>query len=218
VFDLVADDDVVRGRALARHRALVAASTEALHWSNRVWMQAGTPAPEEPHLAAEMDQARAAERWHRDQTIFGYLHVFLAADPGDCAVRTVFWPFAALYLRWETRYPLEWRAPESNLWSPWARKEGLLRHLGRHGVPEEFRREAADLVVTAIGRPYRCKDWRYAMLVRHVADRRFGAAVTALAGADDPLVRLRARFVLDLAGDPERPLTRKTWRRWLDHQ
>jgi hypothetical protein len=58
----------------------------------------------------------------------------------------------------------------------------------------------------------------YALLVRHAADAGFREEISALAGADDPLVRLRARFVLDLIEHPERTITRKTWRRWLDHQ
>lgn len=62
VFDLVNADDGRRGLALARHRQLLEESAAALRWANRVWAKAGTPAPQEPHLAAEMDQARAAFR------------------------------------------------------------------------------------------------------------------------------------------------------------
>lgn len=105
--------------ALMRHQALAARSAGGLHWSNQVWMQAGVPVPEEPHVAAEMDQARADHRWHRSQTIFGYLDAFFAADPWDIAVRTMYWPFVTLYLQWETLYPGDWCSPDSNLWSPW---------------------------------------------------------------------------------------------------
>lgn len=217
VFDLIAPDDRVRGRALARHRALVAGSLAGLHWVNRVWRQAGTFAPREAHMSAEMDQALAHHRRHSDQTIFGHLDAFLDLNPQDSAVRTVYWPFVALYLRWETRYPDEWRAKDSNLWSPWGRKEVILRRLSRDGLPDETRRDAADLIITAIQQPYRCKDWMYALLIRHVADAQFNDRVTALARTDQPLVRLRARFVLDLVDHPERTITRTTFRRWLEH-
>lgn len=218
VFDLIASDDLVRHRALTRHRELVARSLNALHWSNRVWMQAGTPAPEQPHLAAEMDQARADQRWHHGQTIFGYLDAFLDADPRDTAIRAMYWPFVVLYLRWEACYPDEWRSRYSSPCSPWTFKEVVLGALGRHGVPEEMRPNAADLIITAIQRPYRCKDWMYALMVRHVADMEFHDRVTALTRADDPFARLRAQFVIDLVRYPERKITRKTWRRWLEHQ
>ncbi|MDX8034214.1 hypothetical protein SK803_28695 [Lentzea sp. BCCO 10_0856] len=218
VFDLIARDDLVRQRALRRHQELVARSLNALHWSNRVWMQAGTPAPQQPHLAAEMDQARADQRRHRGQTIFGYLDAFLDADPRDTATRAVYWPFVVPYLKWETRYPDEWRSPNSNLWSPWTRKEVVLGELGRRGVPEEMRPNAADLIITAIQRPYRCKDWMYALMVPHVADTEFHDRVTALTRAHDPFAQLRAQFIIDLVRHPERKITRKTWRRWLQRQ
>jgi hypothetical protein len=218
VFGLIDRDDAVRGRALARHQALVAASSEALHWSNRVWRQAGGPVPKEPHLAAEMDQARAEHRWHRDQTIFGYVDAFLDADPRDAAVRAVYWPFVPLYLRWEALYPDAWRAPESNLWSAWGRKEGVLRQLGLTGVPDDVVPDAAELVVSVIQRPYRCKDWMFALLVRHVAGAEFRGRVVGLTDSDDPLVRLRARFVLELVDHPEVGVTRTAWRQWLGRQ
>lgn len=80
VFDLIARDDLVRHRALVRHQALLTAASEANHWSNRVWAQAGTPMPVELHLAAEMDQARAAYHWRCQQTIFGQIGAIGAPD------------------------------------------------------------------------------------------------------------------------------------------
>ncbi|NMO56856.1 hypothetical protein HH310_37500 [Actinoplanes sp. TBRC 11911] len=202
VFDLVATDDVVRHRALNRHRALLAAAAEALTWSNRIWAQAGTPAPTEPHLAAEMDQAQADFRWHREQTILGPI----TAEADE---------FLVLFLRWETDYPEEWKAPGSWMWSPWTTKEVILRRLDRGGVPEQIRPPIGDLIVSAVQRPYRCKDWMYAPLVRHVLDTSFAGRIEALRDADDPLVRLRAQFLLHVAEHPENPVRRASWRRWL---
>jgi len=216
MFDLIDRDDVVRGRALTRHRTLVTASGDALHRYNAIWQEAGTPAPEQPHLAAAIEQAWADHQWQSDQTLFGRLGTFLDAEPEDAAVRMVYWPFVALYLRWESRFPDQWRAPESNLWSPWTRKERLLRQLGKSGLPENGAADTVDLIVTALRRPYRCKDWAYALLVPHVANTEFHDRVAVLTDAADPLVRLRARFVLDVAVDPERAVTRRTWSRWLE--
>jgi hypothetical protein len=108
VFDLIARDDLVRRRALVRHQALLTAASEANHWSNRVWAEAGTPTPVELHLAAEMDQARAAYHWHCQQTIFGQIDAFWSAERADLVARSMYAPFAVLYLQWEARYPQEW--------------------------------------------------------------------------------------------------------------
>lgn len=94
----------------------------------------------------------------------------------------------------------------------------MLQQLGRHGVPEQVSLEAAELILAAIQRPYRCKDWMYALLVRHVADEEFRDRVTALTDAPDPLVRLRAQYLLDLADRPDARVTRSTWRHWLEHR
>ncbi|MFD0599632.1 hypothetical protein ACFQZ4_50995 [Catellatospora coxensis] len=215
VYDLIASDDVVRHHALARHQALLVAASEALHWSNRVWAQAGTPAPAEPHLAAEMDQARADFRWHQEQTIFGPLRAFFDSRRTDPAARQSYAPYLALYLQWEALYPQEWGAPESRMWSAWGTKESLLRQLDRSGVPEQVRPQISDLIVTALKRPYRCKDWMYARLVQHVLDTSFTSKIAALLGSEDPLVRLRAQFILHVARNPQHTVRRASWRRWL---
>jgi hypothetical protein len=215
VFDLIAPDDVVRHRALTRHQALLTAASEALRWSNRVWAQAGTPAPTEPHLAAEMDQARADLRWRLQQTILGPIGAYCDSDHTDSAARPLYAPYVVLYLQWEADYPQEWRAAGSWMWSPWGTKEALLRRLDRGGVSEQVRQQIGDLIVAAVERPYRCKDWMYARLVRHVLDRPFVSKVEALLDAEDPLVRLRAQFILHVARNPQRGIKRVSWRRWL---
>jgi hypothetical protein len=213
VFDLIATDDVLRRRALARHQALLVAAREALRWSNRVWAQAGTPAPAEPHLAAEMDQARASFRWNEEQTIFGPIHAFLSSRGSEAGLPSP--PYAVLYLRWETDYPQEWAAPGSCIGSPWGTKEVLLRRFDREGVPESVCSQIADLAVCALQRPYRCKDWMYARLVRQIADTTFLERIEALHDADDLLVRLRAQFISHVARHPELPVKRVSWQRWL---
>ncbi len=214
-YDLVAPDDVVRRRALARHQAFLAVASQALKWSNSVWAQAGSPAPSEPHLAAEMDQARAAFRWNREQTNFSPINAYLDSRHTDSASRLASAPFLALYLRWEAKYPQEWATQESRMWSPWTTKEVLVRELGRRGVPGEIRPQISDLIVSTLQRPYRCKDWMFARLVRHIADKSFIDKVEALLHAHDPLTRLRAEFILHIARHPHHVVKQATWRRWL---
>ncbi|MFU8873427.1 hypothetical protein [Micromonospora sp. SL4-19] len=214
MFDLVATDQVVRRRALARHQALVAAASEALDRWNALWAVERTAAPTQPHLVAEMDQASADRFWHRKRTIQGPIRAFLDSAPDDGVTEALWAPFAVLYLRWEADYPTEWGAPESWMWSPWGTKEVLLRRFERGGLPEGARPQIAELILSALGRPYRCKDWMYARLVRHL-DPSFLDRVAVLASADDPLVRLRAQFVLHAAQSRERRITRASWQRWL---
>ncbi|MCI4062596.1 hypothetical protein MRQ36_08460 [Micromonospora sp. R77] len=218
LFDLVAWDEVVRRRALDRHQALVAAAIEALHRWNVLWARERSAAPTRPQLVAELDQAGAARFWYQRQTISGPVGAFLGADPGDPVTEALWSPFAVLFLRWEAQHPTEWGAPGSLMWSRWGTKESLLRRLERGGLPDGTGPQIAELVLAALQRPYQCKDWMYARLVRHL-DPSFPDRVAALASADDPLVRLRARFVLHAAGDPERRITRGAWQRWLsaDH-
>lgn len=212
VWGLASRDDDVRRSALERHRTMVEAAAGALHWSNDVWRRAGTPAPGEPHLAAEMDQARAAFRYHRGQTIFE-LADSLYGDDSDLRERHA--PFVLLYLVWEGRYPDDWRASANNLWSPWSRKESLLHALAKDGVPRAIRPQVTDLITDVVRRRHRCKDWMYAGLVRHIADERFHERMRSLLEDDDPVVRLRAEFLLHVAAHPELRLRRTTWARWL---
>ncbi|HEX5512414.1 MAG TPA: hypothetical protein VFX41_11920, partial [Actinomycetales bacterium] len=203
LFDLVATDQAVRGRALAHHQALVAAANEAQRRWNALWAVKRTAAPTQPQLVAEMDQASADQLWHEKRTIQGPIGAFLGSAPDDEVTQGLWAPFAVLYLRWEADYPAEWGAPESRMWSPWGTKEVLLRRFDRGGLPEDTRPQIAELILSALGRPYRCKDWMYARLVRHL-DASFLDRVATLASADDPLVRLRAQFVLHAVESHER--------------
>ncbi|MFG2007828.1 hypothetical protein ACGFNF_01990 [Micromonospora sp. NPDC048868] len=216
LFDLVAVDPAVRHHALDRHQALLAAASDALHLSNGLWAAHHRSRSGQARLAARLDQARADFRWHQAQTIHGPLDAFRDAPDDDHAGRARWAPIVALYLRWEAEYPDEWGAPESWMWSRWGTKEVLLRRLDRGGIPETVRPQIAELILAALRRPYRCKDWLYASLVRQLHDSPFLHEVGMLTSADDPLVRLRAQFVLHVAAHPEQTPTRTSWRRWLD--
>ncbi len=79
----------------------------------------------------------------------------------------------------------------------------LLHRLDRGGVPEQLRPQIRDLIVLALKRPYRRKDWTYARLVRHVLDTSFSNQIEALLGAEDPFIRLRAQFMHHVARHPQ---------------
>lgn len=215
MFDLIAPDDAVRHRALRRQQALIATAAEALREYNRVWARAGAVASGEAQLSARMDQAWADVTWHRDQSLEGPVDAFCGGGSDDPAAQARYAPYAVLSLRWEASYPDEWGARASWTWSPWTGKEIVLRRLDRGGVPDSVRPEVADLVVAAIQRPYRCKDWMYAPLVRHIRDDAFVSRLDAMRDADDPLVRLRVQFVRQVAAHPQRRIKRASWRRWL---
>ncbi|MFC0543254.1 hypothetical protein [Kutzneria chonburiensis] len=209
LYDLIDPDDEVRGRALERQQSFVAEAWRAQAWANDVWARAGWRAPILfPELAPEWNQAVAQVRWNRERSLGGAMSGWLNAGTPDVDRAS----YALLFLRWEARYPQAWRARESTMFSPWSLKETVLRRFGRAGVPATLRDDAVDLLLAAILRPYRCKDWLYARLIHHVPTDVFRDRVDD----PEPLVSARARFLLHVADHPERPVKRASWQRWLD--
>jgi hypothetical protein len=193
VFDLVSPDDTRRAAALARHRALLAEATVSRERADDIWARQGW--------------SRAAENTVQrrlDRTLRGLVGAFCQAE--DPAVRAHYAPYAVLFLRWEERFLPELRASWTH--SPWTTKEAVLRDLARGGVPEEQEAAIAELIVAALRRPYRCKDWGYAGLLRHVAP------VERIAELDDD----RARFARHVLAHPELTITRFSYPRWLAAQ
>ena len=193
VFDLVSPDDTRRAAALARHGALLAEATASRLRADDIWARQGW--------------SRAAENTVQrrlDRTLRGLVEAFCRA--GDPAVRAHYAPYAVLFLRWEERFLPELRTSWTH--SPWTTKEAVLRDLARGGVPEEQHPEVAELIVAALERPYRCKDWGYAGLLRHVAP------VERLAELDGD----RAGFARHVLAHPELTVTRHTYPRWLAAQ
>ncbi|WP_143046956.1 hypothetical protein [Amycolatopsis xylanica] len=174
---------------MTRHRDLLVQARGALRHGNALWAASGYGP-----MAEGARDAYTQMRAFQDATIFG-----MTGEP----------EYAVLYLRWEVTFPEEWRAPNANMWSPWARKEGALRRLGREGVPARVKDSAVELLDAVLRRPYRRKDWNYAEVARRVdyADRL------------DVLYReqpLRAEFIQYVIANPQVHITRKTWTRWLE--
>jgi hypothetical protein len=215
LFDLVCEDEHRRVAALTRHRQSLEAAGAALDRLNAVWARAGSWMPEQAYLSAEMDQARAAVDWHFDQTLCGPVAAFAGLQPSGSVAHVLYAPFAVLFLRWEALYPVEWRAPDSWWHSPWTTKAAVLTRFDAEGVPDEVLTDLTELVTAAVRRPYRCKDWLYAGLVRHFPGAVLRRALAPMVDAVDPLTRLRVQFLTDLSDDPGQRVTRRTWRRWL---
>ena len=193
VFDLASPDHARRAAALARHLALRAEARRARQRANEIWAREGW--------------SRAAENTYQrrvDQTLAGQIGAFRQAE--DSAVRAHYAPYAVLYLRWEAHFLPELKA--SWFCSPWTTKAVVLRNLTRGGVPAAHEPEIAELIVAALRRPYRCKDWMYAGLLRHVAP------AERIAELDDD----RARFARHALAHPELTITRFSYPRWLAAQ
>jgi hypothetical protein len=165
--------------------------------------------PDEQVRGRALERRRSAVAERQDDPILAFLRPYPEPD-------MAFASFALLFLRWEASYPDDWRSPDSHAYSPWSIKQGVLGRFGQSGVPDALRSEAADLVLTAVQRPYRCKDWSYALLVDHVQTPAFQERLQALADGADTLLSVRARFLQHVAARPGRPLNRNSWRRWLD--
>lgn len=204
MFDLVDPRDRVRARALARHRELVARCEAALLDCHAAW-RSSHRADEGEREVAVARRCWAVYREARGRTVHGLVDAFRAAP--DDAARAELWPFAVLFLRWENRCPDEWGAPASSQWSAWTTKGHLLLDLARRGVPGGG--EGVELVVAALERPYRCKDWVFARVARRVDGPELRERLGGLAGREP-----RARFVLDLLDRPELPAFRGAWARW----
>jgi flagellar motility protein MotE (MotC chaperone) len=131
---------------------------------------------------------------------------FSAADLGRLE------SYAVLFLRWEARFPVQWRAGWS--FSPWSAKEEVLGAFMRHGAQPETRTALEDLLIGAVHRVQRCQDGWYWRLARHIDGARLRAGLGRAAEHADAPVRLRARYVLWLIEHPDEAVTSRAWRRW----
>jgi hypothetical protein len=216
VFDLTNSHARRRRRALERHAQHVEDVLDALTRQNEIWRQAGgNRAPTNPGLAAAMDQVGAEGRDASAHTLPGIVYMFLqtrwnAASRADYERLA---PYAVLYLQWETLFPEEWR--EANLYSPWKTKKQVLRGFAKAGAPQACQGQLIELLAAAIRREHRCEDGGYPALARRVDGPELRSMLADAAGSTDPLVRLRAEYVLWVAENPRAPVTVAGWRRWL---
>lgn len=215
VFDLIDPDKCRRRQVVQRHAGFVAARHEAVARANEIWQMAGRCwAPADATLAAAMQRARAAWREASAHTVQGLVGVFLDAQragPPDDRSRLA--AYAVLFLRWEVAFPEQWR--DAGPTSPWWYKKQVLRSFARNGVPSPQRDALTGLLVAAVHREHRCEDCFYPALARHLDGPTLRAALTQAQGAEDAVVRRRARYVKWVADHADAPVTLAGWRRWL---
>ncbi|RJQ81798.1 hypothetical protein D5S17_04295 [Pseudonocardiaceae bacterium YIM PH 21723] len=184
-------------------------------WQDQVsalWDEAGSLHPEEPHLSARMDQLMAglnhAGGFSLLHTLWnGWAHLnwdvgTFDGDPDELV------HYSLRYLEWEAHYPDEWCRH-------WGTKASLLGSLAHRDLSGPHRARLADLVLLAVGREHRCEDGRYTRLARVIADDDLRDRIAMQEASTDPLIALRAGFLMYLLDNPEVPATPRTWRTWL---
>lgn len=78
----------------------------------------------------------------------------------------LFAPYALLFLRWEQRFPAEWRTGWHR--SPWTTKEWILETFYVLGPAPETVSQLADLLLATVQRWHHCQDRRYWRLARRL--------------------------------------------------
>jgi hypothetical protein len=207
-FDLVAVDIDARARARQRHEA-----TKEAHWAATQQVvslaaEAGSPAPTQPHLAAQMDQLHAAvqdaEQYLLMSAVSGWTSWQTFRDDED-GLR-----YVLLYLLWEANYPGEWE-------KSWRTKNTVLRRLGDLAeYPAPLRDQLRSLVMGAVHRAHRCEDQGYVHVARAILDADLRAAVIRVREQPDrPGSARRAAFMLYMLDHPRLAVSRHVWRSWL---
>jgi hypothetical protein len=120
-------------------------------------------------------------------------------------------PFAVLFLQWEVAYPRDWCSPRP----PWPAKKDVLRGLASIEAPRDSRAALVELVVAAVRREHRCEDRGFVLLARRLDGPELRNPVAQCLDSPDPIVRLRAGFLLDFLADPSMHATVASWKRWL---
>lgn len=217
LFGLVDPDPAVRAAALRRCEADVSDWRHALDRSNAAyWANGGSSDfSDSPALGAASDQAAAAMREARDRGFSGILSEFITEsrpfgrrDP--TALRRLV-PFAVLFLQWEVAYPQDWCSPGP----PWGLKKDVLRGLAGIEIPPDSRAALVELVVASVRREHRCEDRGFVLLARRLDGPDLRNPVAQCLESPDPIVGLRAGFLLDVLADPSMPPTVASWKRWL---
>jgi hypothetical protein len=217
LFGLIDPDPAVRAAALRRREAYRSDWRDALDRCNAAyWANGGSfDFSDAPALGAARDQAQAAMWEARDRGFSGILEEFITEsrpfgrrDP--TALRRLV-PFAVLFLQWEVAYPQDWGSP----WPLWGAKKDVLRGLAGIEIPQDSRAVLVELVVAAVRREHRCEDRWFVLLARRLDGPELRNPVARCLDSPDPIVSLRAGFLLDVLADPSMPATVASWKRWL---
>lgn len=189
--ELADDRPAVRAQALARHHGLMDQAFR--HWHGG--MRTGTLAD-----PVRVFTSLTPPSWSRRPSTH---------DPEDYARLA---PYGLLFLRWEERFPVEWRSA-GWVFSPWSAKEAVLGAFCA-GPPEPVTAMALeDLLIAAVRRPQRCQDRWYWRLARRLDTPRLRGRL-ADAGTESETARLRAGFALWLLEHPDESTGSAAWLRW----
>jgi hypothetical protein len=222
-FDLVHPDAGRRARALAEHHARFSAASDARHHANAVWRDENAHGRDwGTSIAMEAAETRFQRRYQ--QTLDAWLGPVTESrvrqqDPNTATRDT----YRVLFLRWESQFPDEWDRA-SHYRSRWSNKDFCLRGLADSEVEGSQRVPMQDLVMAALRRRYRCKDWRYPVVARRVDDPNLHREICRFlvpddlvrAQVDDPLeAAVKAAFLNHVLYDQSRRIKRNSWEQWL---
>ncbi|MFE2873611.1 hypothetical protein [Embleya sp. NPDC059259] len=199
---LVSDDEIAHRRALDHYLRVARETREARAAYDTVVLRVPRSVS-----AEETAWQRFRAAWLRTPAAALLAEPLAAAEVPDWGGL----PYALTYLEWEARYPTEWTR-HAKVWST---KQRLIRLLAVPGHHAEARSRLVDLVEAVVYRRHRCKDREYSRIARVVDGEDLRARLTKAQDSGEPWTRDQAGHVLWLLHNPQIPINRTNWFRWL---
>lgn len=199
---LVSDDEIAHRRALDRYLRVTRDTREAREAYDTIVLRVPRSVSAEE---AAWQRFRAA--WLRTPAAALLTEQLAPADVPDWGGL----PYALIYLEWEAHYPIEWTR-HAKVWST---KQRLIRLLAVPGHHDEARARLVDLVELVVYRRHRCKDREYSRIARAVDGDDLRARLAKACDSGEPWTRDQAGHVLWLLRNPQIPINRTNWFRWL---
>ncbi|WP_201260772.1 hypothetical protein [Embleya scabrispora] len=199
---LVSDDEVAHRRALDRYLRVTRDMREAREAYDTIVLR----------VPRSVSAEEGAWRRFREAWLLTPDAALLAGSPPPAEVPD--WgglPYALTYLEWEARFPAEWTR-HAKVWSTKQRLIRLLAVPGHHGPA---RARLLDLVELVVYRRHRCKDRDYSRIARVVDGDDLRARLEKARVSGESWTRDQAGHVLWLLRNPQVPINRTNWFRWL---
>ncbi|WP_406278829.1 hypothetical protein [Embleya sp. NBC_00896] len=199
---LVSDDEVAHRRALDRYLGLARETRETRAAYDMI--------------VVRMPRSVSAEEdaWERFRTAWAKTPAAVLLTEPLAPEDVPSWPglpYALTYLEWEAHYPVEWTR-HAKVWST---KQRLIRRLAVPGHDDATRARLTDLVELVVNRRHRCKDREYSRIARAVDGEDLRARLEKIRATGAPWARDQAGHVLWLLRNPQVPINRANWFRWL---
>ncbi|WP_439677754.1 hypothetical protein [Embleya sp. MST-111070] len=199
---LVSDDEVAHRRALDRYLLVTRDMREAREAYDTIVLR----------VPRSVSAEEGAWRRFREAWLLTPDAALLADSPPPAEVPD--WgglPYALTYLEWEARFPAEWTR-HAKVWSSKQRLIRLLAVPGHHGPA---RARLLDLVELVVYRRHRCKDRDYSRIARVIDGDDLRARLEKARASGESWTRDQAGHVLWLLRNPQVPINRTNWFRWL---